>query len=693
MKNKLIGSILFTVAIIVAVRISHMYDFSRNVGVVVAFLLTIIICFLSMRYEVKNEEDKLPALIGSIAISSLIIGAFYFLYITPEEYHVLGILSLFAVVYFFVNRFGKGEKSSSKPDSTLKEIESHKVVEINDGMTDSEKWSITIKNFAHRLYDTQLFNDEAKALWKISNEAERPLLVLVMGEFKTGKSTFINTLLKEDILTTDVAPATAVVTLLTFGKEKTATIHYLDGTEEKYDIEKLSEITAEGDASKEELRDRIEFVELTYPNEMLKKIEIVDTPGLNVHKQSHINSTENFQSRADMVLWVFNAARMATRSEVEKIEMLGQRLKPLAIVNRIDNIDEDEETIEEVLQRVKKKLKNHVSDVIGISAGQAHEALLSGNESKLSESRWQSFLDLMKTQITEQAEPLKIKSIHDKLAEFCVVLNNSIMSKERSLNEKRKYFSDAEGAKKSLIIAAENLTDATKGCVTVQNKIRNVKNIFDRSFKYISIDEWQNNPVDFMYDALATISILDPFKEFLSLKQSEETQKFIREIEMYSAQSTRTQIHVEDWINKLEQLAKEGEALRKKENEVSQAEYQYKHSGIFGGEPITDFSGKRARLNRLVNEYNDFANRLETKRKDLLRESRTLMENICNICAEVGDLTDKIKNFLNEELKQCQQQMKSLEQNFEKDKTQYQQELQQVELGRELLINIRESLS
>lgn len=647
--------------------------------------------------DVDGQTDERPnnklRIAYSIFLSILISGTIYWYHNLSISFSVTLALVSFAVVYLLIGLFTKREDNKPAREQTVaeKSISTYEVVEVNDSMSPLEKWTVAIRNYAHALYNAQLFNDEAIALWKIAEESERPLLVLVMGEFKTGKSTFINTILKENILTTDAAPATAVVTLLTYGEKKSAVIHYFDGTTENYDVEKLSEITAEGDESKEELRNRIEFVELSYPNELLKKIEIVDTPGLNVHKQSHINSTENFQSRADLVLWVFNAARMATRSEVEEIERLGQRLKPLAIVNRIDNIDEDEETVDEVLQKVRKKLGDNVSDVIGISAGQAHKAISTNDTALLEESRWQIFMDRMQSQIAAQAEPLKIKSICDKIIEFCTLLENSVLNKERELGTKEKYFSSSEEATKTFNIIIKNLSDAISFC---DNQIATLNYIHQRynvRFSNISYGTLPDDGMNFLVDELNALRCLVPFKEFLP--PSETAKKFIHDIEVYEYQYDQEDSKIKGLLNQITYLTEERRALAAKKVEVEAAEYDYKHSGIFGGEPIFDFSGKRARFNRLVDEYNSSLQRFENKRVEFCSQATNMIAHLSNVCDEVKNLAVKIEKFLMDELRTAQKELENVTKNFEREQKQYQQDCRNVRYGRTLLEELRKNLN
>lgn len=67
--------------------------------------------------------------------------------------------------------------------------------------------------------------------------------VAVVGEFKRGKTSFINALLRKEILPADVVPATATINRITYGDLPSSYIHWNDGRpEEKIEIDQLSEI-------------------------------------------------------------------------------------------------------------------------------------------------------------------------------------------------------------------------------------------------------------------------------------------------------------------------------------------------------------------------------------------------------------------------------------------------------------------
>lgn len=101
------------------------------------------------------------------------------------------------------------------------------------------------------------------------------LSVAVVGEFKRGKSTFINALLGHPLLPADVKPTTAVMTRIRHGTPRRAFVRFRDGREEPIDPNRLADYVTQ-------LTDIVEAV-VTYPLPFCGGVqaEFIDTPGLN----------------------------------------------------------------------------------------------------------------------------------------------------------------------------------------------------------------------------------------------------------------------------------------------------------------------------------------------------------------------------------------------------------------------------
>lgn len=565
-----------------------------------------------------------------------------------------------------------------------KELNSYRITEISGDETEIEKLLIKIRNSASKLNAIPEYTNAAINLWRIAQESDRPLLVLVMGEFKTGKSTFINTLLGEDILKTDSAPATAVSSLIRYGDDKKVLLHYKDGSDGEYPYENLGEITAEGDDSKQELRDRLEYVEIFYPSDMLKKINLVDTPGLNVHNDRHIENTENFKSTADVVLWVLNAARSATRSEVAEIEALGKRLKPFAIVNRIDNIDEEEETVEEVLNNVRRRMGKYVQEVIGVSAKMAKEAIITDDEEKLQESGWKSFREKLDSHFILRSDELKEKSIIDKLNDFKDSLLAEFKSVEAEIQHKKDYFKDKDTAINELNTANNNIEEAIQVIIDLRKKHTE---LWDEFYKvtlkgsgYID----NTNELAEMYDRFLGIANgYRTFIEFLSNVQEAEAPLKSLEMLLNSVDNDEDKMH--RWFNSYDGLCREAKSLESEEEKVSALHEDYMHSGLFGGEPIFDFSGRRENFNKAVEAYNKHVEEFKNNVNSLWSSYKNIGMGVNDKLKDINGVSRKLEKIMNKQLKEIALEVKKIEENFDKEKAFYDSRIANLKLGYEVL--------
>lgn len=309
-----------------------------------------------------------------------------------------------------------------------------------------EYLQITMKSAAKGLSALTNFKQYGNQLYEILERANEPLLVMIMGEFKTGKSTFINALLEEEIVTSDVTPATAVVTVIRYGPDRKAIAHFHDGRSQEYSLLELRNITAEGDNSKKELRRSIKYVEIFLAKEILKKMTFVDTPGLNVDNEDHIIATKEIMHKADVILWVFACGKAASRSEIVAIEELSERLRPIAIINKIDEIDEEEEKPDDIISDLKCKLNNKVREVIGVSSLFALNGKLNNDAEKLRLSRWSALMTSLERKVLDNINDYKLNFILEELIEYFGIadkentaINNELRNNPNLIKDKKKF--------------------------------------------------------------------------------------------------------------------------------------------------------------------------------------------------------------------------------------------------------------
>jgi small GTP-binding protein len=179
-------------------------------------------------------------------------------------------------------------------------------------------------------------------------------LLVIAGEFNSGKSSFINALLGERVLPEGVTPTTDRINVLRHGNDIT-----------------------------EQLREAY-LLERTHPAEVLREINIVDTPGTNAIIRRHEELTRDFVPRSDLVLFVTSADRPFTESERAFLEQIRQWGKKIVfIVNKIDILSRPEER-DEVVRYVRDhagSLLGEAPQIFAVSARQAMEARAGAAES------------------------------------------------------------------------------------------------------------------------------------------------------------------------------------------------------------------------------------------------------------------------------------------------------------------------
>ncbi len=104
-------------------------------------------------------------------------------------------------------------------------------------------------------------------------ELQRKLLdnrfyLVVLGQFKRGKSTSINSLIGDKLLPTSIVPLTSIVTVLRFGDRPQIEVLFKDGTRKEIDRGSISDyVTEKGNPKNVK---SVDHVEISYPSEYLK---------------------------------------------------------------------------------------------------------------------------------------------------------------------------------------------------------------------------------------------------------------------------------------------------------------------------------------------------------------------------------------------------------------------------------------
>ncbi len=189
-----------------------------------------------------------------------------------------------------------------------------------------------------RVRDVLAQSDGARAdldrLASLVNEMDELFLLVVVGEYNSGKSTFINALLGDEVFAMGDLPTTRAISILRYGEA----------------------------GPPEAIGEHLQLYH--YPLEVLHDLDIVDTPGTNSIERMEEEITREFVPRADLVLFVTSLLQPLTASELDFLTHIRQWGKKVVfVVNGIDRRNSEEQ-----LDRVRDYLTLEVTARLGGSA-------------------------------------------------------------------------------------------------------------------------------------------------------------------------------------------------------------------------------------------------------------------------------------------------------------------------------------
>ena len=190
-----------------------------------------------------------------------------------------------------------------------------------------------LKDLEEFLVDFGAPSEDVDLVRQALSDVEELFLLVIVGEFNSGKSAFINALLGAEVSTEGVTPTTDRITVL------------------RHSNEPMERERREG------------ILELGYPNDFLREISIVDTPGTNAIIRHHEELSRGFVPRSDLVLFVTSAERPLTESERGYLELIRDwGKKVLLVVNKVDLLRNEENT-----NRVRTFIEEGIRSMLGLT--------------------------------------------------------------------------------------------------------------------------------------------------------------------------------------------------------------------------------------------------------------------------------------------------------------------------------------
>ncbi|HLO88671.1 MAG TPA: dynamin family protein [Nostocaceae cyanobacterium] len=311
--------------------------------------------------------------------------------------------------------------------------------------------SISLSKIADIINQAELAGDSSSGKLSLSRDIEDikaasknlqqgVFRLLVLGDMKRGKSTFLNALIGENLLPSDVNPCTAVLTLLRYGPEKKVTIHFNDGKSPqsldfqsfkyKYTIDPAEAKKLEQE--KKQAFPDVDYAVVEYPLTLLEKgIEIVDSPGLN-DTEARNELSLGYINNCHAILFVMRASQPCTLGERRYLEnyIKGRGLTVFFLINAWDQVKEslidpdDTQELAAAEGRLRQVFKANLGEycivdgqdiyeerVFELSSIQALRRRLKNTQADLTGTGFPEFMGALNTFLTRERAVAELRQI------------------------------------------------------------------------------------------------------------------------------------------------------------------------------------------------------------------------------------------------------------------------------------------
>jgi GTP-binding protein EngB required for normal cell division len=195
-----------------------------------------------------------------------------------------------------------------------------------------EREKKVLLSVAQRLEQGDSKESDVRLVRALADRLDDLFMLVVVGEFNSGKSSFLNTLLGAKYLAEGVTPTTSKINLIRHGD----TLSVSDAPDEP-----------------------VRFVHAPAP--WLRDISLVDTPGTNAVIRAHERITQDFVPRSDLVLFVTSCDRAFSESERRFLSLIDEWSKKVVVVlSKIDMLASEAE-LDQVDQFVRSHMREQLN--------------------------------------------------------------------------------------------------------------------------------------------------------------------------------------------------------------------------------------------------------------------------------------------------------------------------------------------
>lgn len=301
------------------------------------------------------------------------------------------------------------------------------------------------------LKENGLLEKEKKLDFFINRLKKGRTVVVVCGEFKRGKSSFINALIEEPgLCPVDIDITTNMATQVIYSNREYVRIHYRKETGkspvlvQKADISKY--VTEQ---SNKENREAVQLVEIGSSKQILNKnlMVIVDTPGVGSLNAKHSEVTASYLSVADVLLFVCDATAPLTTAELDFVKRASKYCNNIYfILTKIDMVRDWKKVEEENRKKIGQCLEKEENSIkiFPVSSLNKLDYIKTGDEESLEDSRFKVLEDSLQKELGSSIAK-------NMLLTPLVLIKNHVSDIKKSLSMQYQTFQQGTVEKKKAV--------------------------------------------------------------------------------------------------------------------------------------------------------------------------------------------------------------------------------------------------
>lgn len=379
---------------------------------------------------------------------------------------------------------------------------------------------------------------------------EGRLQLAVLGQFKRGKSTFLNSLLGAPYLPSAVIPVTALPTFIAWDNDLSIAISYLDGRPaEQFHAssapglrEALHRFVAEEENPANRLG--VSRVDVRVPAPILEGgIVLIDTPGIGSTHRHNTDAALKVLPECDAALFVVSVDPPITENEIAYLNQIRTRVAELFFVlNKTDLVDATE--ADQARNFMRRTLETNrliapEAKIFSVSARSALAARMRDDRSGFSRSGMEAvedyllrFLALEKMRALERAVAMKAAVILSEAESDVALQLRALTLPLEELQKRQRIFEDLLRPIEARRLTTRDLLTGERSRIVAELEARaELLRQEARARLYPSVDDLVSQSEPSAVEGLATETVAPAITDFFDVARAEVTSLFVRQSE------------------------------------------------------------------------------------------------------------------------------------------------------------------